>query len=107
MGYMATVTVLMDHVHEIRDDEKFGKYLYHAIVQHGRPPNLQRTYLRGAEVIGVHHADDVHAYIVGGNMGRDLGYVTNWTQSDNDEAILRALADKLGYHIRKKPQRKP
>jgi hypothetical protein len=56
--------------------------------------------------VETHHADGVHLIAVGGNYGRDLGNVTSWQKMDSDEAILRGLADRLGFIVYKKRGKK-
>ena len=111
MGFNSTVVILNDYLHDIEKDPEFGRKLSLMIAEHGYDElraarRSQGMYAPGTQVLGVHHADCVHLFAVGCNHGRDLGNVAHWTQMDNDEKILRELADRLGYHIRKKPQRK-
>lgn len=111
MGFNSTVVILNDYLHDIEKDPEFGRKISLMIAGHNYPElselrQRQGAYARGAQVIGVHHADAVHMFAVGCNHGRDLGYVGNWTQMDDNEKLLRELADQLGYTLRKKPQRK-
>jgi hypothetical protein len=111
MGFNSTVVILNDHLHEIEKDPEFGRKVSLMIAGHNHKElqeirYRQGAYANGVEVLGVHHADGVYLFAVGGNTGRDLGWITNWSQLDNDEKLLRELADRLGYSIRKKPQRK-
>lgn len=110
MGFNTTVVVMNDALHHIENDAEFSKKLVRAIQGFTIPERDKDVsaggFINAATVVGQHHADSIHLFAIGGNYGRDLGYVAFWPDHENDETILRALADKLGYTIRKKPQRK-
>lgn len=107
MGFNTTVVVLNDALHQIAGDPKFGKTLADAI--DGLQINGRRPYVgagfhaNAATVIETHHADGLVAVAVGGNYGKDLGYVGGYrTDPDTKEgkiAILKNLASNFGLKI--------
>jgi hypothetical protein len=117
MGFNTTVVVHNDALHEIRDDKEFGKNLYYAALGLDLPASMRSRdvpagcHANAAEVIEHHHADGLKLVAVGGNTGWDLGVEVNYRVAHEgsaalEEALLRALADKLGYRVSKKPARK-
>ena len=81
MGYQATVVILMDSIHTIRDDPKFGEKLYEACLNKSvspkHPVNI-KAYANGCScdagcVVEVHHASDERKVLVGGNTGVVIG----------------------------------
>src|SRR5439155_25660805 len=77
MGFNTTVVVLNDALHHIRDDKDFGMKLYNAVTMIGRgwQDVSAGSHCNAARVIETHHADCMHAVLVGGNSGVDLDYV--------------------------------
>lgn len=106
MGFNTTVVVLNDALHEIKNDPDFGRKLYDAVlcVQRGPQDVSAGNHCNAVSVIESHHADGFHLIAVGGNYGLDLGYVGSW-QADPDQ-MLRALADRRGYRLVKKPKKR-
>jgi nickel-dependent lactate racemase len=80
MGFMATVTVLLDGLHRIEEDPEFGKKLSEAVmrVYHNQHRNGY-SHIMGdissgghcnvANVVEVHHADQTVYVRVGQNCG--------------------------------------
>lgn len=106
MGYNTSVIVMNDALGEIERDPDFGKKLSRACSAIFAPGRRRQDvsamgHCNAATVIESHHADAVHLVAMGGNIGYDLGYCGRW---DNDDpvAMLKGLADKLGYRIVKK-----
>jgi len=110
MGYNTTVVVMNDALDQIKNDPAFGEKLARAVMGFNIPVRgkdvAAGNFVNAATVVSQHHADAVHLVAVGGNYGRDLGHVVSWRDQTDDEKILRALADKLGYTLRKKTTRK-
>jgi hypothetical protein len=109
MGFNTTVIVMNDALHEIREDPEFGRKLSEAIAAFShRNPHLRDVsagcHVNAAHVIETHHADGVAVVAVGGNTGVYLGYGGGWgnMRSGEEEKILQALADSLGYELKKK-----
>jgi hypothetical protein len=114
MGFNTTVVVHNDSLHTIEKDPDFGKNLVQAI----RVMDCHRSdkvidvpsinHANAAEVIETHHADQIVAVAIGANSGAELGYAGHWSLFHEGEKgkveMLRTLADKLGYQLRKKPK---
>lgn len=110
MGYNTTVMICNDSLHAIESDPEFGKSLGNAIQEAGcynKPVDVSAgIYCNAARVIECHHADATALVAVGGNHGTSLGefyYVGHHHTTDGQVALLKALADKLGYRVSKKP----
>ena len=113
MGFNSSVIVLNDALYEIGKDKDFGKKLETAIleVDYGRSRgNNGKEISSGncfgaATVIETHHADQLSVVSFGGNCGNVLtkpsvwGYSLNTGTPDDNVAILKAVADQLGYNI--------
>jgi hypothetical protein len=108
MGFNTTIVIMNDALHQIGKDPEFGKNVAEAIM-------MRETYgdklvdipsgnhVNAASVIETHHADGMHAVLVGGNSGYNLGWVggysLNPSDSEHAKTLLKALADHLGYKI--------
>jgi hypothetical protein len=112
MGFNTTVVILNDAVHEIKDDPDFGRHLHDAVLGLALPERSRLVpsgcHANAAEVIEHHHADGLKLVAVGGNTGWDLGVEVSYRVAHEgsaalEEALLRVLADKLGYRVSKKP----
>lgn len=115
MGYNTTVVILNDAIHQIKDDPEFGKNLHDAVLGLALPEKYRSRYVpsghhcNAAEVIEHHHADGIKLVAVGANTGWDLEVEVHYTEAHKpgtalQEVLLRALADKLGYRVARKPQ---
>lgn len=108
MGFNATVVVMNDALHAIEQDVQFGAKLARAVSeQYGRHENVDvsaMSHVNAATVIGVHHADEMHLFAVGGNTGYDFGYQGNYRSKE--EELLKSWAEKLGYVLHKKPAKR-
>ena len=119
MGWNTTVMICNDSLHAIETDAEFGKNLADAIKKascYNKPVDVSAywynsegkatgIYCNAASVIESHHADGTALVAVGGNHGTKLGefyYVGNHTTDAGQVALLKALADKLGYRVSKK-----
>lgn len=103
MGYNTTVVILNDALNEISKDKKFGEKIHDAVIRvhHGDSIAISSGgHCNAATVIETHHADGINLIAVGGNYGRDLGYMGNYRSKPID--LLKSLADSLGYRIVKK-----
>ena len=111
MGFNTTVVILNDGLHDIAKDTEFSKKLADAVarlsVTEGKAVDVSAgCFANPCVVVETHHADGVCLIAVGGNYGRNLGHVASWSQLSDDVALLRGLADKLGYRIVRKGKRK-
>jgi len=109
MGFNATVVVMVDALHDIKDDPKFGANLAAAIMRLSVVPYgthidvAAGNHGNAATVIESHHADGVSVVLVGGNSGFDVGHVGGYRRLSMDKEdrrmILRAFADQLGFDV--------
>lgn len=106
MGYNAFVVVMTDSLHEIEDDLDFGKKLSQAIshmsvVEKGKTIDISSgNSVNAATVLGVHHADGMHLYSLGGNSGTDHGWCGAYDSNTVNQ--LKVLANRLGYNLHRK-----
>ena len=103
MGYNTTVVILNDGLGQISKDADFGRNLSDAILR--LPSQGEQTVSAGNHgnpciAIETHHADMKAIVAVGGNDGEVLGHA-HYSATRLD--ILRMLAEKEGYSLRKKP----
>lgn len=107
MGFNSTVLVLNDRMGEIeRDPEAFVKEMLNAIQRSGYPDDQVDFYPGQSTVMSMAHADTVTILAVGGNCATKLGQFHNGGHHHTEEAqvqLLRQLADKYGFSLRKKP----
>ena len=117
MGYNSTIVVMNDALHAIGEDPEFGKKLEQAILSSHRVdhPDVSAVskgggiHVNAATVIGCEHADVTQVIAVGWNSGKVLDHTHINYHDDSmttDEKVLRSLADKLGFSLRKKPAKK-
>ena len=108
MGYNTTVVVMNDCLRDIENDPAFGKKLTSAIGQlsYAGPSDVSAGgCVNAATVLETHHADGTALVAVGGNYGRVLGTFYPYGTEEEDVRLLKALADKLGYRVSKKPSK--
>jgi hypothetical protein len=109
MGYNSTVLVLNDRLGEIeREPEKFVKEMLHAI-QRSAMADQEDFYPGQSTVMSCAHADVVTILAVGGNHATVMGRFHNGGrhyQEEDQVKLLRELADKYGFSLRKKPVKK-
>ena len=113
MGFNTTVVIHNDALEDIAGDPDFGKNLKSAILSIGtrRVDRMEDVHAghhcNVCEVIETHHADQVVAVAVGGNMGVELGYAGSWREMGTEDAdkvaMLKTLALNLGYNLHKMP----
>lgn len=110
MGYNATVVVMLDALHEIEKDKDFGSKLSRAITE-ANSRNEKRDISSGcnanaATVIETHHADHLVPVLMGGNYGYPIKDVyMSYSEYNDEEKLLKRLAEKLGYRVSKKPSK--
>lgn len=97
MGYNTAVMLLNDRLHELRDDPNAGRKIYNAAITADR----NGGDFQYGEVVPSHHADAIQVVLVGGNRIRTLKTLYYGSFDDN-EAILRRLADEMGFRLVKK-----
>lgn len=109
MGFNSTVLVLNDRLGEIeRNPERFVKEMLAGINRSGYPDEQVDVYTGQTTVMSCAHADTVTILAVGGNCATKLGQFHNGGHHHTEEEqveLLRQLADKYGFTLRKKPQK--
>lgn len=95
MGFNTAMIVLNDTVHQIRNDPKVGEAIYLGAINAERGQYMPH----GLQTLPSCHADTMQIIALGGNTLRAIGY-GRW--DDDDETLLRRLANKLGYRIVRK-----
>jgi len=113
MGYMATVVVSMDALHEVENDPKFGEKLARAIFASSTFLNRQDVsagcHANAATVLFTQHGDYLQTAIIGGGYGTKLGYqIYSWKPEDpvDQLRVLQEAAGALGYRLQRKPKKK-
>lgn len=109
MGFNTAVIILNDSVHMADENPHVGTDLYHAVCNARADDKFSGAIAvqknRGVATLGYalpsQHADTIQIVAVGGNQIRTLGF----SYSNDDEVILRTLADKLGFRLVKKKQK--
>ncbi|MDB5716168.1 MAG: hypothetical protein JWO15_3565 [Sphingomonadales bacterium] len=112
MGFIATVTVLLDTVHMLKDDPFLGASLRDAILQvssRNKPITVKTAGC--VEVIEVHHCDRIVPVLIGCNTGMELDVsfdytICHKTAEEREIAIAKALCRKHGYRVSREPTRK-
>jgi len=95
MGLNTPALILNDMVHELEANGTAGA----AIAHHVRTGEGGNTAI-GVKVGKPMHSSGMQVVAFGGNTMRTLGY---GSCGDCDEALLRKLADRLGFTLRRKP----
>ena len=116
MGYNTSMIIMNDCLDYIARDEQFGRKVSEAVSKLSLPPEYRDERgidiwsgpaVNAATVIETHHADITSIVAFGQNMGVHLtsAYAYGWSQRNEtvEVSILKALADKLGYQVRRKP----
>lgn len=107
----SVVLILNDHLYAIeKKPEEFVQEMAYAINDVGCSGKQQRTFYPGQSMlVTCNHADTVAVIAVGGNHATVLGLVHNGGKhytKDDQESVLRALADQHGFRLVRKPKRK-
>jgi hypothetical protein len=118
MGYNTTVVIMNDALEDIRKDPNFGENLVQAVLESVRYRTTELddrgfhhivdipagNHANAGHVVESHHADGTHLVQVGGNLGQSILYTWGW--NIKPEELLKRLADKHGYRLVKKTERK-
>lgn len=112
MGWNTLVLFLNDAIRGLKDkDNNFSDDLYYAILRKcttKEPVELSlHGYANGATVVYSDHADSLSLIMVGTNTAEVLGNVM-WRRDEPTDSrairLLKEVADKYGYQLRKKPK---
>jgi hypothetical protein len=110
MGFNSTVMILNDRMSEIEaDPEAFVREMLDGINRIGYPYDHVDFYPGQSTVMSCVHADMTTVLAVGGNHSTKLGQFYNGGNHHTVEhqvLLLRKLADKYGFSLRKKPKKK-
>jgi hypothetical protein len=106
MGFRTVVVFNNDQASEWQNDPELGKKIASGTYRSDTFTPLNQI---GGHVLECVHADTQTLAILDGYNGRAAAH-TSWyagqTKEMLEQALLRELADKLGYYISKKPQTK-
>lgn len=112
MGFNSVLFVCNDALDTIkRDPEGFADEIVRRMGSLGEGEFGFGNHANGFDVAHVGHADEVALIAVGGNYATKLvSYHAGWSANHHKEEgqieLLKALAKKLGYTVRKKPKPK-
>jgi hypothetical protein len=107
MGFRTVVVLNNDQAHEWENDPNLGEKIWTSASLLGHP-ELNDRFQYGNIVEQV-HADTQTLAVLDGYGGKPVAY-THWNREQTDEvrnlALLKDLADRMGYRISKKPKAK-
>lgn len=107
MGFRTVVVLNNDLSQEWENDPELGKKIWQGSWHLGRADASDR--FQYGQVIEQVHADTQTLAVLDGYGGKPVAY-THWNREQTDEvrnlALLKELADKMGYRISKKPKKK-
>ena len=113
MGYRTVVVFNNDQASTWENDPELGKKIARDMQRYSTSVNrINYTPLEliGGSVLECVHADVQTLAILDGYDGRPVA-CTHWyrgqTEADQELALLKELADKLGYRISRKPKKAP
>jgi hypothetical protein len=110
MGFNSAILVLNDRLEEIRrDPEGFVKEMLSNISRMSISDKMLDFYPGQSTVMSVAHADQVTILAVGGNHATVLGRVHNGGRHhtpEDQEFLLKRLADEYGFRLVRKPKKK-
>lgn len=105
MGWISTIVLQNDFLHEVGNDLTFGRRVESAVLSlHGGRENEKRIGHYG-EAVETHHNDGIIPVLVGHGQGRALSVSVPWDSTDPELDLLKKLAEKRGFTLRKRPSR--
>ena len=109
MGFRTVVVLNNDLANEWENDPELGKKIFHAAsAKHWGGKNDQ-DYFQYGDTIEQVHADTQTVAFLDGYGGTAVAH-SFWHRGQTEEQknleMLKALADKLGYRVSKKPENK-
>lgn len=107
MGFRTVVVLNNDQASTWENDPELGKKIARDMFR-----SVEERYtpleLIGGKVLECVHADTQTLAVLDGYGGKPVAY-THWNRGQTDEArnlaLLKELADKMGYRISKKPKK--
>ncbi len=109
MGFITSLTLNNDLLSDLkRDDSRLGPELYNAVLSVDFPEaGRSKVSAAGIQVVESHHADYAQPILVGGGREATVigGVSIFYTVPDPELELLRQLARKHGFDLRKKRSR--
>lgn len=104
MGWISTIVVLNDFLHEIGKEPRFGAMVENAVLSlsHTKPQDIGHY----ATAIETHHNDGIIPVLVGHGKGTSLEVSVPWNSDDPELDLLKRLAEKRGFNLHKKSKRR-
>jgi hypothetical protein len=109
MGLNTTLVLMNDYLHNIQEDKNLGDKIWNAVTD--RMINIPRSISCGGaveaiKVIETHHSSIYYPVLVGGNTGELVTSPVALNSENLKLALLKSLANELGYRVSKKPIKK-
>jgi hypothetical protein len=110
MGFNTTLVLMNDALSSIENDTELGKKIASAVLELSirRPVDIAAGgHVNAITALETHHADGLVPVLIGGNHGYPLPLSIRWATAPGDMELelLKRLADKHGYNLRKKASR--
>lgn len=103
MGYIATLTVNNDFLHQLKDVPDLGSRIRDAVsmLSISQPQEVRGAHITAIET---HHADYAQAVLIGGGKEGQLinGVSINYLQEEPELELLKQLARKHGFDLHKR-----
>jgi hypothetical protein len=108
MGHRTIIALSNDRSSDWERDPDLGRKIM--MLSASRDDRWGLDVKQGLTLVESTHADTQSLIIADGYTAKPVAYA-NWfrnqTDGDRDLALLKDLADRLGYNVAKKPARKP
>ena len=107
MGFNSCIVINNDLLGYIQKDKEFGRKTELAICRWAHDYNPS-PICQGAEVVMTAHARGIFPILFGnctGKIVKDIYIDENVPADDMETHLLKQLADKHGYYLRKKPKK--
>jgi hypothetical protein len=106
MGFRTVVVLNNDLANEWENDPELGKKIFHAASAKQWGGKNDQAYFQYGDTIEQVHADTQTVAFLDGYGGKAVAHY-HWycgqTEEQKNLQMLKALADKLGYRVSKKP----
>lgn len=111
MGFRTVLVLSNDQAHEWENDPELGRKIMHAASMAScGDKDRARFELPYGQIIEQVHGDTQTLAVLDGYGGKAVAY-THWNRGQTDEirnlALLKELADKMGFTIAKKRTKNP
>ena len=109
MGHNTSMLILNDALNSIKNDKEFGRKVHEAVCElssgRGQIDISSGGHCNAATVVETHHADATSVVAFQGNLATVLAeHIYAYGDEPEEIRILKQLADKYGYSLRKKYQ---